>query len=102
MERSITNLIFNALIHNQKNTEVFVDIQKRDKIYIEIIDNGKGISEEDLGKLFNRYYRGTNTADHKGGSGLGMSIAKEVIEAHGGSIAVESKLGIGTTIKIIL
>ena len=101
MERSITNLIFNALIHNQKNTEVFVDIQKRDKIYIEIIDNGKGISEEDLGKLFNRYYRGTNTADHKG-SGLGMSIAKEVIEAHGGSIAVESKLGIGTTIKIIL
>ena len=93
MERSITNLIFNALIHNQKNTEVFVDIQKRDKIYIEIIDNGKGISEEDLGKLFNRYYRGTNTADHKG-SGLGMSIAKEVIEAHCGSIAVESKLGI--------
>lgn len=101
MERSITNLIFNALIHNEKDTEVFVDIRKQDKIYIEIKDNGKGISEEDLEKLFNRYYRGTNTTDHKG-SGLGMSIAKEVIEAHGGSIAVESKLGIGTTIKIIL
>ena len=52
-------------------------------------------------KLFNRYYRGTNTESHKG-SGLGMSIAKKVIEAHGGNISVESELAKGTSIKIEL
>ncbi|MFE7152310.1 sensor histidine kinase, partial [Heyndrickxia sporothermodurans] len=75
--------------------------KKGEKIVIEIKDNGKGISEEDLGNLFNRYYRGTNTKDHKG-SGLGMSIAKEVIEAHNGQITVQSKLNSGTTIKLTL
>ncbi|AWI14038.1 two-component sensor histidine kinase [Caldibacillus thermoamylovorans] len=101
MRRCISNLIFNALIHNRESTEVFVYIRKQDKINIEIKDNGNGINEEDLKKLFNRYYRGTNTNSHKG-SGLGMSIAKEVIEAHGGSIFVESELNKGTSIKIEL
>ncbi len=101
MGRSIANLIFNALVHNEKDTEVFVDIREQKKIYIEIKDNGKGINEENLKNLFNRYYRGTNTENHKG-SGLGMSIAKEIIEAHGGSISVKSRLNKGTTIKIVL
>lgn len=101
MGRSITNLIFNALVHNDKDTEVFVDIRKQDKIYIEIRDNGKGINEEELKKLFNRYYRGTSTENHKG-SGLGMSIAKEIIEAHGGSISVASEPNNGTAIQILL
>ncbi|MDI3311472.1 MAG: HAMP domain-containing sensor histidine kinase, partial [Thermoanaerobacterium sp.] len=100
-ERSISNLIYNALIHNDKDTEVIVNLYKNDKIYIEIKDNGKGISEVDLKNLFNRYYRGTNTDIHKG-SGLGMSIAKEVIETHGGIISVESEINKGTNIKIIL
>jgi len=101
MRRCISNLIFNALIHNKEGTEVVVDIRNQDRINIEIKDNGKGINEEDLRKLFNRYYRGTNTESHKG-SGLGMSIAKEVVEAHGGNIFVESELGKGTSIKIEL
>ncbi len=66
MGRSIANLIFNALVHNEKDTEVFVDIREQKKIYIEIKDNGKGINEENLKNLFNRYYRGTNTENHKG------------------------------------
>lgn len=99
MKRCIENLIYNALIHNNKETEVIVNLYKKEKIVIEIKDNGKGISEEDLENLFNRYYRGTNTEDHKG-SGLGMSIAKEVIAAHNGQITVESKLNRGTTIRI--
>lgn len=101
MRRCISNLIFNALIHNSEGTEVVVDIRNQGRINIEIRDNGKGIDEEDIRKLFNRYYRGTNTESHKG-SGLGMSIAKEVIEAHGGNIFVESELGKGTSIKIEL
>ncbi|MGO1760264.1 MAG: sensor histidine kinase, partial [Mammaliicoccus vitulinus] len=70
-------------------------------ILIDIKDDGRGMSDEELDKLFNRYYRGTNTKDYKG-SGLGMSIAKEVIEAHDGEIEVISELGKGTHIKIKL
>lgn len=102
MRRCISNLIFNAFIHNKEDTEVVIKIRRdQDKIIIEIRDNGEGMNKEDLKKLFNRYYRGTNTESHKG-SGLGMSIAKEVIEAHGGKILVESELGKGTSIKIEL
>ncbi|HZH60992.1 MAG TPA: HAMP domain-containing sensor histidine kinase [Metabacillus sp.] len=101
MKRCIENLIYNALIHNNTKAKVIVNLYKKEKIVIEIKDNGKGISDEDLENLFNRYYRGTNTSEHKG-SGLGMSIAKEVIEAHNGNITVESKLNSGTTIRITL
>lgn len=101
MKRCMENLLFNALIHNDKETDVTVNLYKQEKIIIEIQDHGRGISEDELGKLFNRYYRGTNTESHKG-SGLGMSIAKEVIEAHNGEITVESKLKVGTTIRITL
>lgn len=101
MKRCMENLLFNALIHNDKETDVTVNLYKQEKIIIEIQDRGRGISEDEQGKLFNRYYRGTNTENHKG-SGLGMSIAKEVIEAHNGEITVESKLNVGTTIRITL
>ena len=80
---------------------MYIDLAKTDKIYITIKDNGNGISKIDLENLFNRYYRGKNTDNHKG-TGLGMSIAKEVIELHGGSINVSSELGKGTEILIAL
>ncbi|WP_251662828.1 sensor histidine kinase [Sporosarcina aquimarina] len=101
MKRAIENLLFNALIHNDQEADVIVNLYKQEKITIEITDLGRGIREEDVEKLFNRYYRGTNTKDHKG-SGLGLSIAKEVIEAHQGEITVDSQLNIGTTIRITL
>lgn len=101
MKRAIENLLFNALIHNDQEADVIVNLYKQEKITIEITDLGRGIRKEDVEKLFNRYYRGTNTKDHKG-SGLGMSIAKEVIEAHQGEITVDSQLNIGTTIRITL
>lgn len=102
MKRCIENLIYNAIVHNNKDTEIFINLYyKKEKIIIEIKDNGKGINKEDLENLFIRYYRGTNTEDHKG-SGLGMSIAKEVIAAHDGQITVDSRLNKGTIIRIIL
>lgn len=65
-----------------------------------IADNGKGMTEEETGQLFDRYYRGTNTEENSGGTGLGMAIAKQIIEVHGGKIAVESEMGKGTRIVI--
>lgn len=102
MQRVLNNLIYNALVHNDKNIKIIVNVYKNDKTYISIRDNGKGISKNDLENIFNRYYRGTNTGQVHKGSGLGMSIAKEIISAHNGDIIINSDLGKGTNIKIIL
>lgn len=102
MQRVLNNLIYNALAHNENDINIIVSIYKNDKTYISISDNGKGISEVDLENIFDRYYRGTNTGQAHKGSGLGMSIAKEIVNAHHGDITINSELGKGTDIQIIL
>ncbi|KGJ48987.1 hypothetical protein KD33_11445 [Clostridium sp. NCR] len=102
MRRVLNNLIYNALVHNDENISIVVSVYKDDKTFISISDNGKGISEKDLENIFNRYYRGTNTGESHKGSGLGMSIAKEIVNAHNGDITINSILGKGTDIKITL
>lgn len=100
IKRAFTNLLYNSVIHNSLDTIIKVSIKKEDKIYIKIEDNGKGMTEEELKKLFERYYRGTNSRVSVKGSGLGMAIAKQIIEAHEGKINVKSKLNVGTSIDI--
>ncbi|MFD3157199.1 ATP-binding protein [Haloimpatiens sp. FM7330] len=100
-KRAVTNLIFNAIIHNDVNVKVDISIyEKDDVIRILIKDTGKGISKKDLQYVFERYYRGTNTSSSNEGSGLGMAIAKEIIDIHGENISIESELGLGTSIEI--
>ncbi|GFN23498.1 sensor histidine kinase [Thermanaeromonas sp. C210] len=60
---------------------------------LEIKDNGRGIPPEELENLFERYYRGTGTGENPRGSGLGMAIAKRIVEAHKGRILAESEPG---------
>ncbi|KAF0092425.1 MAG: yvrG [Fusobacteria bacterium] len=101
--RAITNLITNALKHSGPKAIVKVSIKKTSEGHgrICIIDDGKGISRKMLEKLFIRYYRGESTEGVEG-TGLGMPIAKNIIEAHGGKITVSSEEGKGTTIIIDL
>jgi signal transduction histidine kinase len=101
ISRALSNVIYNAIVHNPKGTKIEVNIKKEREIIIEIVDDGKGIPKVELEKLFDRYYRGTNTGEEHKGSGLGMAIAKQIIEAHHGKIMVNSKVGVGTTVKII-
>lgn len=101
LQRAFTNIIYNSIVHNEEDTQITITMDRKDKIYICIEDNGKGISKEDLENLFNKYYRGTNTGESHKGSGLGMAIAKQIIEVHGGQIEVKSSLGVGTKITII-
>ncbi|WP_394899742.1 ATP-binding protein, partial [Clostridium tertium] len=93
----------NSLEHNSKDTivDVFV-LKKENNINIIVEDNGQGIRKEDLKNIFNRYYKGVNTSSASNGSGLGMAIAKEVIESHNGSINIESEVGVGTKIIIAI
>ncbi|MCR8633178.1 sensor histidine kinase [Paenibacillus radicis (ex Xue et al. 2023)] len=103
LQRLMDNLLSNAVKHNPPGVIVTVSVGRmNDKACIRVIDNGKGMDEETLHHLFNRYYRGTNTVESTNGSGLGMSIAKTIVEAHGGEIQVQSKVWQGTKIEILL
>ena len=102
LKRALNNLLTNALVHNPVDTPISVSIRAEDKIAITIQDNGRGMNQEELDKLFVRYYRGNSTEAKPEGSGLGMAIAKQIIEQHGGSILADSKLGSGTCITILL
>ena len=100
LKRALNNLLTNALVHNTQDTEVSVSIKAENCIKISIQDNGCGMKKEELDNLFVRYYRGENTTAKPDGSGLGMAIAKQIIELHRGNIGAESKPGSGTCITI--
>jgi len=100
--RAVGNIIYNGLTHNPPQTVIQVLLKKEtNAIILEIKDNGKGIPRDELENLFERYYRGTNTGENPGGSGLGMAIAKQIVEAHKGHITAESEPGKGTTITMV-
>jgi len=103
-QRIMGNLLENALKYNPPETTVTVSIRKLDQhlLMIMIEDDGVGMDNETLNRLFERYYRGTNTSSSNNGTGLGMAITKKLIELHGGSIKVKSELGKGTYIRILL
>lgn len=96
--RAVTNLVINALIHNASDTKVSVtlDQDKNSGILLSIRDNGKGLGESEQERLFERYYRGTNTKEKPEGSGLGLAIANQIVTLHGGKITVKSQPGVGT------
>lgn len=99
MRRAIMNFLHNALLHNAPDVSVHVSV---DEHTLSISDNGKGgIAPEDLEHIFERYYRGTNT-DNTAGTGLGTAIARDIIEAHGGTVTITSEKGKGTCVIIDL
>ena len=105
IKRALNNIIANAVKYMDKaNPEIHFRIRERvDAIDIEISDNGRGIEEKDLPHIFERFYRSDVSRNSKpGGSGIGLSIVKKVIENHEGSIVAMSKPGIGTDICIEL
>ncbi|QBG56296.1 two-component sensor histidine kinase YvrG [Bacillus amyloliquefaciens] len=102
IRRAVTNLILNALVHNDPDVKIVVQLEQKERTHVTIKDNGKGIEKGELEKVFDRYYRGTNTGTAHAGSGLGMAIAKDIIQKHGGDITIHSTAGKGTTIDIQL
>lgn len=96
LRRGFSNLLVNSVVHNPDGTKITVQIINDALPKIQISDNGSGMNEDDTKHLFDRYYRGTATDTPVGGTGLGMAIVKQIIEAHHGTIEVQSKLGEGT------
>lgn len=100
----ITNLCANAIQYNRDGGHVNVDVwpEGRDAC-VRVRDTGTGISAEDLPRVFDRFYRTDKArAAHSGGAGLGLAIAKWIVEAHGGRIACESTVGCGTEVLVRL
>ena len=101
----LTNLVVNSIKYGKEGgyTEVKVEEYDKDRIIIRVKDNGEGIEDEHLPRLFERFYRiDKNRSRKKGGSGLGLSIVKHIIEAHQEQIFVESKIGQGTEFSFTL
>ena len=101
VERAISNLIDNAIRHTPKGGSVKIaprpDTEKH--VTVAVIDSGKGIPEEELSRIFERFYRveKSRTPGGKEGSGLGLAIAKRIFELHGSALSVQSALNVGTT-----
>lgn len=106
MEQIIRNLLKNAIKATENGSiRVSVDgCQCKDEVVLTIQDNGIGIAEEDLPRIWDRFYRGKNQGrtrlQEKGSSGLGLVIVKKLVQLQGGAITVESQLGKGTTFTI--
>lgn len=103
ISRLFSILIDNAIKHmNRPGSLVVSGYQKGRHINMEFSDNGEGIAEDDLNSVFMRFYRGDKSRSRKkDGFGLGLSIAKLIVENHNGSISVSSSPGVGTSVKII-
>lgn len=102
IERVILNILTNSIKYTKENGEIkiYVGFVYNDA-YIKIFDNGIGIPEEDLSRIFERFYRVDKARTREmGGTGLGLSIAKEILDKNGGSIDIKSVVGKGTEVVI--
>lgn len=103
VKEAIINLIDNAIKYSQGNKEIEINIgDTEETAYIEVTDNGIGISKENQKRIFDKFYRVTSGLVHDTkGSGLGLSLVKYIMDAHDGSITVNSKPGKGSSFKLI-
>ena len=98
---SLSNIIKNAIEHTDINGKIKISLEETPmSISITITDNGEGIEKTEIKNIFKRFYKGKNSINPKS-IGIGLSLSKKIIEAHGGSITAESNLGKGTSFNII-
>ena len=103
MNLVFTNLIENAIKYNREEGWVSVSLNADHKyFYVKVADSGVGIPEDSVGHVFERFYRVDKARARKtGGSGLGLSIVRNMVERNGGQIKVESKVGEGSVFTLL-
>jgi len=104
LKQILANLINNAVVYTQAGGHITVTVEKTaDQVHLHVADNGIGIPEADLGRVFERFYRVDKARSrNSGGTGLGLSIVKYLVENMNGTVTVASKQGNGTTFTVTL
>ena len=105
LRRVINNITGNSVKYRRDDVASFVNLRLRDVgdfLQVEIEDNGKGIAQKDLARVFDRFYRSDTARSSQGGSGIGLSIVKKIIEDHGGYIWATSKVDEGTCMHFVI
>ena len=105
LRRALWALVDNAIKYNQPGGEVTVSVtvnKNKREANLSVTDTGSGIGAEDLPRIFERFYRGDPARTQGKGFGLGLSLAKEIVEAHKGRITVDSQPGKGSRFTIVL
>jgi two-component system sensor histidine kinase VicK len=102
LEQVVVNLITNAVNYTPEGGEISVAARREgNDVYISVRDNGIGIPEENLGHLFDRFYRVDKARSREsGGTGLGLAITYEIVQKHHGEISVESRVGEGSVFTV--
>ena len=100
----VTILIDNSIKYSEAGQPVSVSVERAGgKVALRVEDSGRGIPRQDLPRIFDRFYRADKARSREmGGSGLGLAIAKWIVDAHRGSIGIESDVGLGTTVTVEL
>lgn len=104
IEQAVLNILSNAIKYTPSGGRITVYVGKMyNDVYVKVVDTGIGIPQEDLPKIFERFYRVDKARSREmGGTGLGLAIAREIVEAHGGTISASSEMGKGTEFTIRL
>ncbi len=107
MRRAVGNVLENAFRYTGEGGHIRVSARRIERVdgaavRIEVEDDGPGIAEEDLPRVFQRFFRADRARSQDGGTGLGLPIARAIVEAHGGRIEVRSQPGLGTTVELNL
>ncbi|MFZ5917896.1 MAG: ATP-binding protein [Chloroflexota bacterium] len=101
--QAVRHLLRNAFKFSERQARVNLSLSQHDgTVQVTVTDSGPEIPANEHQRIFERFYRGTTATPEKRGPGLGLAIAKQIVEAHGGSIRVESQVGIGNTFTITL
>jgi two-component system NtrC family sensor kinase len=103
LRQMLDNLIGNAIKYTPPGGRIHIGLRtEENQVILQISDNGPGIPPADQPHIFEKFYRGENVPDGVTGSGLGLAIVKSIVESHQGRVWVESKLGQGTIIFVVL
>jgi two-component system sensor histidine kinase KdpD len=102
-KRVLVHLITNAHLYSSPGQPIRITTNRHNKFYsFNVADQGPGIEEEEIGRIFDKYYRGKNERQRVQGTGMGLPIAKTIVEAHGGTIRVVSRVGQGSVFTFTL
>jgi PAS domain S-box-containing protein len=102
LRRVIANFLGNSAVYTDIGGKIIIEItENKGKVALSVIDNGSGIPEKDIPQMFNRFSQGTSQK-RSTGTGLGLYLSRQIIEAHGGKVGLESKIGVGSKFYFVI